>query len=144
MIKVVSRSFSNVVRKPCDEQAAIKAARSRHANGSAVQLRATPIDGGKSFAARGINDGAKNAASLKLDTDRHTVDRIAVSEIRRAVERVNDPEIGRMGLFDSSSFFGQDPVEREASPNMVDDALFRRMICIRHEVDRALVLDPEA
>jgi hypothetical protein len=67
-----------------------------------------------------------------------------MSKIRRAVKRINDPEIGRRGLLHMSSFLGQHPMERESSADVVDDTLFSRMIGVGDKINRALVFDTEA
>lgn len=143
MIEVVARRFSDIVRKSRNEQASIKAHRLRHANGLTVQSSAMSLNGSEDLIARRIDDYAKDTAFPKLQPDRHTVSRIAMSKIRRAVKRVNDPEIGRWGLFHLSSFLRQDAMERESFANVVDDALFGRMIRVGYEIDRALVFDME-
>ena len=64
-----------------------------------------------------------------------------MSEIRCAVERINDPEIGLWGLFDTPSFFSQETMGWEACANAIDDALFCRMICVRYQICWGFVLD---
>ena len=67
-----------------------------------------------------------------------------MGKIGRAVERVNDPFIGRRAVAHDSLLFGQDLVIGADLLDAFDDGLLGETIRIGHEIDRVLVLDLES
>ncbi len=64
-------------------------------------------------------------------------------KIRCPVKRVDHPAVwrSRANVEADSSFLGERPMAGEVAANEVDDALFRRMVCIGDEVDGILALN---
>lgn len=66
-----------------------------------------------------------------------------MGKICGAVEWVNNPDIGRLHLSNSSSFFCEKSVIGIAGKNRIDDALLGGMICLCDEIKSTLVFDSE-
>ena len=67
-----------------------------------------------------------------------------MGEICGAVEWIDDPKIGRWGSFDLPALFSQESVVWELFADVIDDALFSRVVCIGHKIDPILVLNAKS
>ena len=103
----------------------------------AVELRAFAARGGEQLLThRVVHDGVLHAAA-PLHADRYRELRIAVQEIRGAVERVDDPE--ELAVVTAlAAFLAEEVVLRIAAVDGVDDFPLRLRIDLAHEVVLAL------
>src|SRR6185437_2902927 len=92
-------------------------------DGATVQLRTPMFNGREQVIPRGIKDHAKHTAPLVLETDGDAVGWIAMRKISRPIQRIDDPQIRRLCLFNATLFFGQEPMGWKMSPNTLDDTL---------------------
>ena len=78
-----------------------------------VKKGAMTLDGSEELISVGIKDNAEDAVSIIFEPNGDAIGRKPVSEIRRAVERINDPEIQRLALVNMSPFFCEEAVRGE-------------------------------
>ena len=91
----------------------------------------------------GIVHNPKYTLFLVFKADGYTICRKAMCKVCGAVERIDNPQVGRVTLANASPLFREEGVIGIASENHIDDALLGGMICLRNEIDSTLVLDAE-
>ena len=100
-----------------------------NAQTAVVHVRAAPLGGGKEVIAAGIKyDGLLDLA-FDRERNAHAVDRKAVDEVGRAVQRIDDPD--KLGVFramGAARLLGMDAVPRVGGQQGLDDDLFAGVI----------------
>ena len=139
-IEVVLPADRSIVRKPRGEERFVElgiragSTRRPRARGLVGRDDAHPFE-----TERGRDDDAHQRHAVLHEADRHAEEGVAVHEIRRAVERV-DEEHGATRDAGASCFFADDGMNR-FEPRA--DERFAVAIELGHEIDAALVLDDE-
>ncbi len=64
-----------------------------------------------------------------------------MGEIRRAVQRVNDPEVRRLAFIGMSALFCEKAMGGKTRSQVVNNTLFDRTVCVRDQIDEALVFN---
>src|SRR5439155_7862644 len=82
-----------LARKACPEQALAKGIDLRDVNELPVQCGAAAAFGGKKLVAGWIEDHARNDFVVTSQSDRHTENGEAMSEVGGAVERIDIPDV---------------------------------------------------
>jgi hypothetical protein len=106
-----------------------------------VELRTSAARCGEQFLAHGIVDYPVFDVLLVLDRDRYREMRHAVQEIRRAVQRVDDPQVVVAGL--PAAFLGENTVVGIGSVCDRDDFLFGQPIHLADEIVALFALDAQ-
>ena len=96
------------------------------------------------FFPRRVEDHPQDRPALKLKPDGDAVGWIPVCEVGGAVQRVDYPLVGRLGLLPKPAFLRQEAVRRISSSDQGDDGLLSPSVRIRDQVDRILVFDAES
>ncbi len=114
------------------------------ADAAVVQIRAAPARRGEQVVAHRIEDhGLRDHAAVR-ERDRHAVLREPVEEVRRSVQRVDDPHVlGRRIPAMGRAFLCENRVVRIGCEHGLDDRCFRRAVHLADEVLRALRRDGE-
>src|SRR4051812_3181622 len=108
-----------------------------------IKARSLTPFGCKKFIARRVVCYTDDKLALVLQSDGHAKTWIAVSEIRCAVERVNDPFPSRIAVDNNSvtGLFRKDHMARVVRFDPLDDQSFRRKIGFRNQVIIAFFCD---
>src|SRR5260221_4154831 len=89
----------------------------------------------EAFFFQSVEHHAELHPAASLVRDRHAELRIAVREVRGAVERIDDPSMVAL-MHAGAAFLGKDRVGRKCAMDNFDDRRFRFAIGFGHEIDR--------
>ena len=64
-----------------------------------------------------------------------------MSEVGRAIKRIDDPFVTRWSVLGESTFFGKNRMGREGGMDHVDDPLFCLMVGVRDKIDELLMFN---
>lgn len=127
-------------RKARADQRVREAVAPADADAPVVQVGAAAARRGEEVVVVRIVDHRLRDDALVRKRDRHAVVRKAVNEVRRAVERIDDPlEFGCVARF--AGFFGEDRMIGISGLQRFDDRVFRRLVDFRHEIVLLLLAD---
>ena len=76
-----------------------------------------------------------------MQGNRNAPQRNTTAKVHRAINRVDNPAVARIGAFDDARFFGADGMCRECGTQPIDNELFTRYIGDSHNVFNSLVAD---
>src|SRR5665213_3604463 len=110
-------------------------------NAHAIQKRAAAARGGEEPAAGGIEHDADGDGVIDLQRDRHTIVRKPMQEIRRAVQRIDQPREG--GTAGVARFLGLERMPGKARGQRPDDHAFGAAVDFADEVVDVFALDGE-
>src|SRR5204863_6742601 len=109
-------------RKAGSDQTIAQMLAARHADAPVVQERAAAPRGREEIVADGIVNHTLRHDAFVRQRDRYAVLRKPMEEVRRPVERIDDPEIfGIDVLVASGSFFGENRMTRVRCMQRIDD-----------------------
>ena len=109
-----------------------------HPKPRVVQERSLAALGGEELVIGGIVDHSCHDGALALEPDRDREVRDAVQEVQRAVERIDDPAVGRVAADARSAFLAEEAVARPGELELLTQDLLGTPIRRSHEVGRSL------
>ena len=109
-------------------------------NGLLVEERAFAARRREHFPRHGIVNDAHDHLARLFEANGNGKARVAMREIRRAVERVHKPAEWRVRLL-AAAFLGHDRVFWEVRPQARDNRLLGFLVRLRHQVHYALIAD---
>ena len=126
-------------RKPGADQRALQGALGADADLLALELRAVAARGGEELLAHGIVDHRVLQPTLVLERDRHRKSWETMQEIRRAIERVDDPDEFTVAV--AAAFLGQEGMLRVAAADGRDDVGLGLAVDVGDEIVASLAVD---
>src|SRR5436190_11160531 len=139
-IKIEARHF--LERKAGADERITETRQGGNADTAVVEEGAAALGRCEKLVARRVVDHRMRERAAMPDADRHAVLRKAMDEVGRAVERIDDPHVLRVGVR-RARLLGEQPVIRVRLAHDLDDRFLRRVIHLRDEVLGALRRDAQ-
>src|SRR5581483_2438205 len=137
----VHEACVGAVRKTSSDTRPIKTALLADTNAPIVQVRTGSAGGHEDLLADRIVDDAVLEPSFVLAGNRDRESRKPVQEVRRAIERIDDPQ--RVAFASAAALLRQKSVARIMATDELDDLLLGGTVDLAHEVITALGGDRE-
>lgn len=141
MIQVIVRILANVVGKSGHEKGTIKMVCAGHGNGNSIAVRPVPDLCREQVIPGRVVDHPDNPTSIPFHSDGDTIGGEPVSEVGRAVKRIDDLFVTGGSLLGEPTLFGKNRMGWERVVDHVDDPLFRLMVGISDKVEELLVFN---
>src|SRR5581483_5846977 len=127
-----------VMRQPAGNDAVHEPAPRRYAQALVVEKGSFAALGEKHLVVGRIVDQSRDDRSFALKRDRDCELRNAVQEIRRAVERIDDPEMGAIAALDAAAFLAEEAIARPRLGQFLAQDFFGALVRSGDEVGRPL------